>query len=254
MAVSLTSTTPEFFYGLFSVVSFLCFGTVRSAPLSTVVLSTFDPTTITEAGGLQVPCGLTSTSTSTASFTFQTDYAILSLYTNSLVEKCSKTFKEYEEERFGIALSELMEVPLPDITSLSTPDLCEADRLATHYFILDGFKKAMVAVIKDEEQHNGSRNFREDFKSMSRLLGKVLQGTRDLVCSNGLRASGESRVEEAQEFTFQTISSEIKRSLRDYTVLHRLNEYVKQLNLDIRGSLGPTGAPTAVSGCARTTV
>ena len=91
-----------------------------------------------------------------------------------------------EDRRFGEPWSDLMEIALPDITSLSAPELCGSDRLATHYFILDGFKKAMVAVMKDEEQHNGSRNFRGDFKNMSHLLGKVLQGTRELVSSGGL--------------------------------------------------------------------
>ncbi|XP_022080792.1 uncharacterized protein LOC110973892 [Acanthaster planci] len=252
MATIVTSGLSETFFGLLSVMSLLCATSVKSSPVSTVVISTFDPTTSVEASTFQVPCEPTGTSTYTSTSNVQTTYDILSIYTSCLVRKSSSVFKRYEEERFGEPLYPLMEVSLPDITTLSTPGLCGADRLATHYFILDGFKKAMVGVMKDEEQHNGSRNFGGEFKNMNRLLGKVLQGTRELICSNGLQ--GESQIEEVQGVFFEPVNREILRSVRDYTVLHRINEYVKQLNFDILGNIGSADGSAMESDCVKPTV
>ena len=72
---------------------------------------------------------------------------------------------------------------LPDINTVSNTDSRAGDRLATHFFIVKGFKSAMKHVEDDEIQYNGSKNFVSEFQEVKRLLGTVQTGIRDVVNS-----------------------------------------------------------------------
>ncbi|XP_038046562.1 uncharacterized protein LOC119720788 [Patiria miniata] len=211
MAASLSS---QIAYAFFGIVIVLCIATVRCAPVSNTSSSTTN----------LVPCESTDAAT--------TSHIILP-HATAFLDACKNVFDDFVVSRSGPLPNDYLELfaeYIPNIAVFSD-NMSENERLATHYFILEGFRRPMEAVIIDDGQYPETQRFDAELQNLSQLLQTVTQGVQELVCSNG--ASGQSPIGAMEDLLLPSRDNYVDRILWDYTVLYYMNQYSSNLHSDI---------------------